>query len=359
MIQVVQRKILSHFLKRKSLPPSSPLESDAKIAAFKEQPGTQIIAYLNSDHLKVWLEVGKSPEMEEFFLGHVTDSSLFGKHTAPSIIIYRDDAEPIQYSGDFFKPDIISWASSEGYPLVVELAQNVWVRSTKSKMPLVAFFNSEASTPEISAIPNDVAPKYKGRVLMTSSTLTQIAERWGASGKKLPTAVFVKWLPEEENPKFFVFDEDGEKLTATTFDSFIEKSLSGEYKSFRKSDPIPETNDGPVKILVGKNFDQIVYDNTKDVFVEFYAPWCGHCKKLEPVWESLGKSIKDPSVVIAKMDATSNTPPPELLITGFPTLILFPKDNKSGVRYEGERDLNALKKYVEDHALASAKRDEL
>lgn len=58
-----------------------------------------------------------------------------------------------------------------------------------------------------------------------------------------------------------------------------------------KSEEIPESNDAPVKIVVGKNFDSIVMDETKDVLVEFYAPWCGHCKSLEPKYEELAKQL--------------------------------------------------------------------
>merc|ERR1712107_905752 len=44
-----------------------------------------------------------------------------------------------------------------------------------------------------------------------------------------------------------------------------------------------------VKVAVAKNFDELVMKNEKDVLVEFYAPWCGHCKKLTPVYEELGE----------------------------------------------------------------------
>lgn len=60
------------------------------------------------------------------------------------------------------------------------------------------------------------------------------------------------------------------------YKGFSEKTL----QPFYKSEEIPATNNEPVKVVVAKSFNDIVLDETKDVLVEFYAPWCGHCKRV-------------------------------------------------------------------------------
>ena len=51
------------------------------------------------------------------------------------------------------------------------------------------------------------------------------------------------------------------------------------------------------QVVVGKTFNEIVNDPTKDVLIEFYAPWCGHCKNLEPIYNELGEKVGTASVV--------------------------------------------------------------
>ena len=105
-----------------------------------------------------------------------------------------------------------------------------------------------------------------------------------------------------------------------------------------------------VEIITNENFEALV-DNSTDVWLlEYYAPWCGHCKKLAPIWEELGEFYKDnANLVIAKFDATANEAE-GVQIRGYPTLIFYSKDNKEGVTYEGDRDLEGFKTWLSEHS---------
>ena len=71
------------------------------------------------------------------------------------------------------------------------------------------------------------------------------------------------------------------EFTADNVLAFHTNYVDGKLQPYFRSEAIPETNDEPVKVVVGKTFNDIVMDSTKDVLIEFYAPWCGHCKQVE------------------------------------------------------------------------------
>ncbi|KAM8862023.1 protein disulfide-isomerase A3 [Synchiropus picturatus] len=155
------------------------------------------------------------------------------------------------------------------------------------------------------------------------------------------TAKGDKYVMQEE------FSRDGVALK-----NFLQSYFDGKLKRYLKSEPVPENNDGPVKVVVAENFDSIVNDDSKDALIEFYAPWCGHCKSLEPKYKELGEKLaNDPNVVIAKMDATANDVPSPYEVSGFPTIYFAPAGRKmSPMRYEGGREVSDFIAYLKKEA---------
>jgi protein disulfide-isomerase A6 len=104
--------------------------------------------------------------------------------------------------------------------------------------------------------------------------------------------------------------------------------------------------------LDSSNFDRVVKDADKDVLVEFYAPWCGHCKKLAPEWEKAATAFRNEKhVVVAKVDCdTHKDVGSKYGIQGFPTIKFFPRSNKAGEDYNAGRDADAIVAYLNEKA---------
>jgi len=105
-----------------------------------------------------------------------------------------------------------------------------------------------------------------------------------------------------------------------------------------------------VEVLTKNNFDGIVMDETRNVLVEFYAPWCGHCKSLAPIYEKVAKTFENENnCVVAKVDCDSEKDLKKRFgVTGYPTLKFFSKDNKAGVEYEQGRSEEALTGFLNE-----------
>merc|ERR1712036_153870 len=91
--------------------------------------------------------------------------------------------------------------------------------------------------------------------------------------------------------------------------------------------------------LNANNFDNRVKDSEGVWIVEFYAPWCGHCKQLAPEYQKAAKALADlENVALAKIDATIHSEVAKKYgVRGYPTLKWFKKDPENPMDYGGGR----------------------
>ncbi|XP_054790558.1 protein disulfide-isomerase like 2-1-like [Prosopis cineraria] len=160
-----------------------------------------------------------------------------------------------------------------------------------------------------------------------------LCSKYGVSG--YPT---IQWFPNGSlEPKKY----EGAR-TAEALADFVNKEGGTNVKIAS----VPSS----VVVLTPDNFDQVVLDETKDVLVEFYAPWCGHCKGLAPTYEKVATAFKlEENVVIANIDADQHKDIAEKYgVSGYPTLKFFPRSNKAGEDYDGGRDLDDFVTFINE-----------
>ncbi|XP_076893556.1 protein disulfide-isomerase-like [Bidens hawaiensis] len=105
-----------------------------------------------------------------------------------------------------------------------------------------------------------------------------------------------------------------------------------------------------VLTLDHSNFTEVVSKH-KFIVVEFYAPWCGHCKNLAPEYEKAASvlSSHDPPVALAKVDANAEENKPlaeQFEIQGFPTIKILKNGGELVQDYKGPREADGIVEYL-------------
>ncbi|NXA26413.1 PDIA2 isomerase, partial [Ibidorhyncha struthersii] len=192
------------------------------------------------------------------------------------------------------------------------------------------------------------AGTFRGKVLFVVVDVAgygaDVLSFFGLTPADAPTMRLVKM----DNNRKYQMDQD--VFSDTAIRTFIQAVLDGKVKPRLLSAEPPEDWDTrPVKVLVGKTFEQVAYDESKNVFVKFYAPWCSHCQAMAAAWEELGERYKDhEDIVIAELDATANELE-NITISGFPTLHYFPAGpGRKMVEYKSTRDVETFSKFLEN-----------
>ncbi|KAI7841633.1 hypothetical protein COHA_004653 [Chlorella ohadii] len=383
------------YLKKQVLPAATKLDSLEAVEAAKKDAGNKsepppplcvpaealVLAYLDSDkgaQFEAFTEVAEALKNDIDF-AYVHDAKLVKECDgckSPFVIMYKQgESESPRYDDKFKVSPLRAWVSKASIPLVIRPSTpsgQKQLRKLGQAPRLVVAADKEA--PELieqlqklsksNDMPVVLATEQARRCssLQPARKLLRLLDNYGL---KLQCTCKNELLIEDPKKQAKYLKSGASPSDAP---AFLKKFEAGKLEKWVKSEEPPADNDGPVRVLTAKTFDDEVFKSGKDTFIKFYAPWCGHCKNMQPAWEATGKELKvralqtstwvpdalsqiqklgDEGVVIAQFDATANDAPanPKLSVRGFPTLY-FVTAKGDVYTYDGDRSKKDLLKFI-------------
>jgi len=279
----------------------------------------------------------------------------------------NDGPVELKYEGKMSKLDV--WVKDNIFGQFGFFEKGFLFKRRDEELFLIVL-NEETNPSEIDGLGDFVNKMKQERGIQANMLASKNAEKWGFPEPKDVLYVYFK-IKDKSTKKENLRPTDYDRylldpsVDNTDFDTFLSKASTVGWERYLKSQsPDDVKQEGLVVPLIGKTFDEVVFDSTKDVLVEFYAPWCGHCKSFAPKYEKLAtiakRQFKNRNLMIAKIDGDANETPVD--VSGFPTIYFFPagKDSKP-IKYEGDRDIEDLLDFIDDYATSvkSGIKDEL
>nr|XP_058140888.1 protein disulfide-isomerase isoform X1 [Dasypus novemcinctus] len=364
-----------NWLKKRTGPAATALSDGAAAESLVESSEVAVIGFfkdVESDFAKQFLLAAES--IDDIPFGITSNSDVFSKYQLDKdgvVLFKKFDEGRNNFEGEVTKENLLSFIKHNQLPLVIEFTEQTAPKIFGGEIKThILLFLPKSESDYDGKLSNfkKAAERFKGKILFifidSGHTDNQrILEFFGLKKDECPAVRLITL--EEEMTKY---KPESEELTAEKIAEFCDRFLEGKIKPHLMSQELPEDWDKqPVKVLVGRNFEEVAFDEKKNVFVEFCewgrlprpeprgslgvwvgavsapaagaqgglfpdAPWCGHCKQLAPIWDKLGETYKEhDSIVIAKMDATANEVE-AVKVHSFPTLKLFPASADRTVR---------------------------
>mmetsp|Transcript_14253 Transcript_14253/g.33116 ORF Transcript_14253/g.33116 Transcript_14253/m.33116 type:complete len:499 (+) Transcript_14253:78-1574(+) len=350
------------YMKKKTGPPATLVESTGVLDKIKSSSDVVVTGYfpdMTSAEYKVFVEVADRIDEYEFF--YATDKEVIPSAKANSVVLFkkfdeeRNDLElTATTTAEELKTFITGMAVEKLTVFTQENTKTIFRGPIKQHM--LTFIDLKADyADEFKETLSKVADVNRGKMLhiIVPSTEERVREYFGFKDSDLPKTVIADMGSDSgAGMKKYMFDEV--EHTYENLVAFENEFLAGSLTPTLKSEEAkPGHLTGKVKVITGKTFEKEVVKGGKDVLLEFYAPWCGHCKSLAPKWDELGEKFeKADGIMIAKMDATANEiDHPDINVKGFPTIFFIPNEGEPS-QYEGAREVEDFVKFLQTHATA-------
>lgn len=381
-LKILRNKVLSNFeinqrtvadiltgLKKQLNPDVSKLDA-ASLGSFKEDSDLLVVGHFkdeSSENAKLFHQLAATHRDSHDF-GTVTDPSLIGMKnpTDSEMIVYRkSDSGVVRHQGKWTLEDLSEFLRSESLPLVGELTDKTFTHYIRANKSILFFFyGDEAQKKEFTPLMQTMANEFQksfsfgfcdGVKNGYYAKLLALKEKWpGVVAHDLHTQL--KWVLNQDQP-----------VEEAMFRNFLKGVVDGTLAPSYKSQENVEVKKGDLYQATANTFADVVIHNDKDVLVEFYAPWCQHCIKLESTLQDLGKKVNSENIIVVQFNAADNDVPmiASAEIQGYPTLKLYKAFDKTNpIDYTKERSLEGFLNFLSETAhhkkeLESAARSEL
>ncbi|NXX99815.1 PDIA1 isomerase, partial [Centropus bengalensis] len=266
-----------NWLKKRTGPAAATLEDAASAETLVDSNEVAVIGFfkdLTSEAAKQFLSAAEAVDDIPFGISSSTDVFTKYQLSQDGVVLFKKfDEGRNNFEGDFTKDNLLNFIKSNALPLVIEF--------TEQTAPKI--FGGEIKTHILLFLPKSVsdyqekldnfknaAGDFKGKILFIfidsdHSDNQRILEFFGLKKEECPAVRLITL--EEEMTKYKPESDD---ITASKIKEFCNKFLEGKIKPHLMSQDLPDDWDKqPVKVLVGKNFEEVAFDENKNVFVEF------------------------------------------------------------------------------------------
>jgi protein disulfide-isomerase A1 len=340
------------YLTKLKMPALRLLNTKEEVETFKGE-GPVVIGFAEpNSELEGFMKTFSTLYRDEFSFGQVSSKELAVElnEQMGSTILFKpyDDLKNV-YTGEMNDASaLIQFLKIHKFKVVDEITPMNYKSYVSRNMPFSWLFlnlSDEEESKNAKEIYENVAKGLVGKfsfVYLSGETYKSLAEKLGLSGDHFPGLAI-----ENSDGQHFLFNNSFDEVKLKEFYTAF---LEGTIAPIVKSQPIPENpyDDNHVRIVVADNFKEVVLDESKDVLIEFYAPWCGHCKKLEPIYGALATDLKDvQTIVFAKTDATENDYSGEFKVSGFPTIRLVTAVTNRVIEFDQDRTREGFLEFLQ------------
>jgi protein disulfide-isomerase A1 len=282
-----EKEIVS-WLQKKIGPAYHVVATDAELENFQESHDAfaiGVFSSLDSQGAKSFIAAADSDDTHTYVV--TTDSSVKSKLgvAEDTVVVLKsfDDLRNELAVTDQSAEDITKFVAKKTTPLIQEFSPETSKQIFSSPITKHVLFFTNKNKDHHQAVKDtfrEAAKEFEGQLLFVNvpNTEVKVLQYFEIAPDQVPATIVADLGAETGILKF---PYTGDHVNVESVKTFLNDFLGGKLTPHLKSEDIEEEDTtGDVVVLRGKSFQDLVLNNEKDVLVEFYAPWCGHCKQL-------------------------------------------------------------------------------